>query len=109
MSEFQIDILVQSYLEDLTSQKEIHSHKRLAWKLEALKYGKAEHSEILQEESSHTNPHSGWKQMEGSGAGVGARGLAARSSPDPFWHNSAAAQIIAQQSLHWSDQPVYGC
>ena len=49
------------------------------------------------------------KQMEGSGAEVGARGLPARSSPDPFWHNSAAAQILAQQSLHWSDQPVYGC
>ena len=47
--------------------------------------------------------------MEGSGAEVGARGLPARSSPDPFWHNSAAAQILAQQSLHWSDQPVYGC
>ena len=53
VSEFHIDILVQSYLEDLTSQKEIHSHKRLARKFEAPKYGKAEHSEILQEEFTH--------------------------------------------------------
>ena len=58
MSEFQIDISVQSYLEDLTSQK------RLAGKFEAPKYGKSEHSEILQEEFTHESVGSKWRAQE---------------------------------------------
>ena len=109
MSEFQIEVLVQSYLEDITSKKGIHRVKRLAPKSVAQV---CEFRNLARREASHTNPHSGWKEIEGSEAGEGARGPAARSrldrGPDPFWHKSPAAQILAQQSLHWSDQPVLG-